>query len=193
MIARNFVLLLLACVGGCATVPGVEVAAIYLQRTAITGGDQSAAYPDPLLIPESYLRLPPHDLDAAVEVLKASIKTISVSVDSRSSCRVTASSMLWEVFDECVPRFCSSLPERSRDRGCGYMLKVDDWVQTTWLGGLCRIDAFGRPSELVAWFRSKGVYDCSSMSEIITLAYIQSVLGIRWEEDELIAAAREKP
>ncbi|WP_162782225.1 hypothetical protein [Arenimonas caeni] len=146
-----------------------------------------------MLIPENYLRVPPRDLRTAVEVLLTSIQTPGESVESKSSCRIKAGSKLWEVFDECVPRFCASLPERSRDSGCGYVLKLDDWIQTEWLGGLCRIEPFSRPSELVAWFRSKGVDDCSSMSEIVTVAYMQSVLGIPWQQGELIASAREAP
>lgn len=133
----------------------------------------------------------PESLGAAVSAL-ANIVPTTESGDQAKT-RACAMASVWDLsaaYSTCAIAYCELLPVGSRVQSCGYVVRLQGWVQETWLGGDCDRNEFHTPSRLVGWFRSNRVTDCAAMSEVLMVAHMRDALGVSWNEEELLRADR---
>ena len=162
----------------------------YLRR--IVQIDDEMYYPDPLRLGEHDL-LMATTLAEAIAALQQAVPLDAGQIDmadASQSCDFS-SPMRWASdFNECRRLICFGLPERSRDADCGYLIRVQDWAEKKWLGGLCRLQADRRESTLLRWFESRGLTDCYQASEVVMAGFYRSSVGLSVSEAELVEAMK---
>jgi hypothetical protein len=168
-------------------------AQIFLQRIVAVDGE--ATYPDPLIpnSKESGGRIPGSLGDAANRLagMMPTRFTASSKAQAAEVCRFGSSEQWEHDFVKCGEVVCAALPSRSKDLGCGYLVRVNEWVEEHWLGGLCRIIATDRnKSPLFRWFSEQKLTQCYQMSEVITAAFYRSAAGLPVSESILIESVR---
>lgn len=166
---------------------------IFLQRIVAVDGE--ATYSDPLVLntSERAARTPENLIDAAY-TLTAIVPTkfdASSKIQAAELCGFSSSGKWSRDFVKCGDLVCTSLPATSQDAGCGYLIRVNEWVEENWLGGLCRIVATNREeSSLFRWFSGRNLTQCHQMSELVVAAFYRHVAGLPLNESSLIDAAR---
>lgn len=150
----------------------------------IVGEGGRTTFADPLTLGAEVTA--PGDLREAVAALRSIVPLRRSGPSARSGCMLKRTAPLAETYMDCKYAVCELLPERSRIQDCGYLIRVEQWVQREWLGGLCWTDGVDESRHLVKWFQGKGVDDCTAMSELVMVAWMQDVAGIEWNESVLI-------
>jgi hypothetical protein len=166
---------------------GQPQAQVFLQRIVAVDGESS--YPDPLVF--TSLKIPESLLDAGQRLMEAVPTEFTASSKTQAArvCAFVSPSDWKHDFEKCAELVCTSLPVGSQDRGCGYLVKVNEWVEEHWLGGLCRTSITNRKeSALVRWLSAKNITQCYQMSELITVAFFRYATGLPVNESGLIEA-----
>ena len=174
------VLLLALCVACVSTGNGKE-GVVYLPR--VVALDVDVHYPDPL----HYGGAPPEDLQEAVTFLLQSMKLTPRALRGSDACDFSDIDDLDLRLGHCLEVACERLPRTTREKGCGYLVRVADWYESEWLGGLCRMQSEPRSGPLPRWFRGRGIDECHSMSTAITVSLAQSLVGGNKDEAALLA------
>lgn len=171
-----FLLFALESLAACAHAP--EPRTVYLVRTVQNG--EEGTYPDPLRIPQGLESTTPENLKTAVEFLLRVVplsEQIVATERASEFCQLTTPDERDENFWKCSELVCRTLPSKSRDGGCDYLVRVQMWVEAEWLGGLCS-SAERSQSKLATWFRSSGIEQCYEMSTSIMSAFYRSRLEL---------------
>lgn len=161
---------------------------VYLER--IVGVDGETTYPDPLLLDID--KQVPRNLTEAIERLMEMMPlnvTDSIKSEAAKSCEFASSERWTDDFHECSEVVCRALPKRSQELECGYLTRVNEWVEKQWLGGLC-VETARKESRLFSWFASREVTECFQMSEVITAATYRKATGLPVNQLALIEAVR---
>lgn len=167
----------------CATTPEVETSArepVYLPR--IVAIDGQTLYPDPL----SRAPNAPDSLGQAVDELARALPLVPLVQAPSSSCRFTSLDEVDLGLGLCIESACNRLPATSREKGCGYLVRLAEWTEQNWLGGLCRTTKDLPGNKLVRWFEARGIHDCHLMSVAISIALAQELIRDRQKTDELL-------
>ncbi len=171
---------------GCASINSEahSEGAVYLDLIVIEGG--ATTYPDPIH-PEIIGRRIPIDFHGAIDALGKIVTTGKGASESfQSSCALKLDLPLSHTYETCKYKVCSLLPPRSRIQDCGYFVRLEQWVQREWLGGLCVTEGINESSQLARWFIEHGISDCTAMSELIIVGYMQDLAGLPRNEPQLL-------
>ena len=117
---------------GCTTAAKLESAVgeyVYLPRIVAIDGE--AEYPDAFLRPSDS----PDSLDQAVDALIGALPILESATQFTDVCSIASLDDADSNLQLCRENACSRLPSTSRDKGCGYLVRLADWVEQAWLGG----------------------------------------------------------
>lgn len=182
---RILMMILLGTIAGCTSSgePGNASSKVYLDLIVKEGGQSK--FPDPLRT-----RLPQERPATLTQAAAALIDIVPIRRGSRvlakSTCPVGSNVPLSNTFQLCKYEMCKYLPEGSRAQDCGYFVRLEQWIQKEWLGGLCQSEGFAENLPLTKWFHDREVSDCLAMSELVMIAYMQEITGTSWSESQLL-------
>lgn len=181
-LAINAILILV----GCASINSETRSedGVYLDLIVIEDG--ATTYPDPIH-PDVIGKNSPINLNGAIDALGKIVTTEKGgAVPLQNSCALKLDSPLSHTYESCKYEVCSLLPARSRIQDCGYFIRLEQWIQREWLGGLCVNDGINEKAQLARWFIKNGVSDCTAMSELIIVGYMQDLAGLPRDESQLL-------
>lgn len=182
---RILTLLFFGLITGCMTNEAISQSnqVVYLDLIAIEGGQSK--YPDPLRL--GLIDSKPATLNEAVEALVRIVPAVgTVEIKDQAKCSIKVNAPLSDIYQDCKYVVCELLPERSRAQSCGYFVRLEQWIQREWLGGLCFSDGANENFSLTRWFHRRNINDCAAMSELVMVAYMQKLVGLRWEQSKLL-------
>lgn len=162
-------------------------AIVYLPR--IVALDDERLYPDGLRLDKR----PPASLASAVDALVEALPRVEAGVADPAVCSFKDLDGMDRGFAACNEVACQSLPASSRERGCGYLVRLTQWVERNWLGGLCQFEVSSRTGDLVEWFQRRGVQDCHLMSAAVSISLAQALVGNRQEPESVLHALKNEP
>jgi hypothetical protein len=171
---------------------GARQVQVFLERIVVVDGEKT--YPDPLVLNRADRTEIPESLIGAASRLAAIVPlefTASSKAKATELCGFATSEEWAHDFQKCSEAMCTTLPIESQELTCGYLIRVNEWVEETWLGGLCRITHTNRnKSPLVSWFLERKLTECFQMSEAIAAAFYRHAAGLPVSESSLIERVR---
>ena len=187
MIRSPCLAMILALQAGCAGTEVEKDATAYLPR--IVAMDEDRVYLDGL----SLEKRPPTSLASAVDALFEALPRVNALVVDPAVCSFKDLDEVDQGLGACAEAACQFLAASSRETGCGYLIRLQQWVEITWLGGLCTTEASRRTGPLTEWFQRRGVNECHLMSAAVSISLNQALVGSRQEPESVLMALKKVP